>query len=180
MVGLTGHLYTVGVFYLQYWLLSLNYTRSCFSIKLRTNCPKSLSTSPRSLQMISQQETGTHCLSSILQPIYLHTPSQPMGLPMLYLLTDQINHQIFWVFNWVKLSSVSFKSNHIKTWKLYLKKKKPDEKYLKERSLHLLNRTLLSYVWIMINNLTNHNTTKLPCCWSHLSHDLSTWHIRVS
>ena len=53
------------------------------TLELRTNCPKSLSTSSRTLQTITQQETVTHCLLFILQPIYLHnlsphTSSQPI------------------------------------------------------------------------------------------------------
>ena len=52
----------------QYRLLSTNYTRKLV-YKLRTNCPKSSSTSSRTLQTITHQETVIHCLLFILQPI---------------------------------------------------------------------------------------------------------------
>ena len=39
---------------------------------LKTNCPKSLSTSSHTLWMIIHQETVKHCLLFILRPIYLH------------------------------------------------------------------------------------------------------------
>ena len=59
------------VFNLQYRLLSTNYTRKLV-YQLRTNCPKSLSTSSRTLKTFTQQETMTPCLLFILQSIYLH------------------------------------------------------------------------------------------------------------
>ena len=59
------------VFNLQYRLLLTNYTRKLV-YQLRTNCPKSLSTSSRTLQTFTQQETITPCLLFILQSIYLH------------------------------------------------------------------------------------------------------------
>ena len=72
--------------------------------QLRTNCPKSLSTSSRTLQTFTQQETITPCLLFILQSIYLHylsphMSSQPITSRtyqrLLYLLTNQIAHQGF-------------------------------------------------------------------------------------
>ena len=63
--------------------------------------------------MITQQETVTHCLLLILQPIYLdnlspHKCSQAITLRIyqwpLYLLTNQITHQGFLIFNWLRLS----------------------------------------------------------------------------
>ena len=72
-----------------------------------------LSTSSRTLQTITQQKTVTHCLLFILQPIYLHnlsphTSSQPITSRvyqrLLHLLTNQIAHQGFWIFNWLRLS----------------------------------------------------------------------------
>ena len=59
------------MFNLRYRLLSTNYTWKLV-YQLRTNCPKSLSTSSRTLQTFTQQETVTHCLLFISQPIYLH------------------------------------------------------------------------------------------------------------
>ena len=56
--------------------------------------------------MTTQQETLTHCLLLILQSIYLrnlspHTSAQPIKLRvnqrLLYLLTNQIAHQGFWI-----------------------------------------------------------------------------------
>ena len=61
------------MFNLQYRLLSTNYTRKLV-YQLRTNYPKSLSTSSRTLQTFTQQETITPCLLFILQSIYLHKP----------------------------------------------------------------------------------------------------------
>ena len=63
-----------------------------------------LSTSSRTLQMITQHETVTHYLLFILQPIYLHNLStlvfsQPIKScayqQLLYLLTNQITPQGF-------------------------------------------------------------------------------------
>ena len=97
---------------LQYRLLSTNYTRKLV-YELRTNYPKSLSTSSRTLRTITQQETVTHCLLFISQPIYLHnlsphTSSQPITSRvyqwLLYLLTNQIAHQSFLIFNRLRLS----------------------------------------------------------------------------
>ena len=57
--------------------------------------------------------TVTHCLLFMLQPIYLHNlslhmSSQPITSSFykwpLYLLTNQIADQGFWIFNWLKLS----------------------------------------------------------------------------
>ena len=93
------------MFNLQYPLLSTNYTRKLV-YPLRTNCPKSLSTSTCTLQTFTQQETVTHCLLFISWPIYLHnlsphTSSQPITSHiyrwLLYLLTNQIAHQGFWI-----------------------------------------------------------------------------------
>ena len=58
------------MFNLQYRLLSTNYTRKLV-YQLRKNCPKSLSTSSRTLQTFTQQETITPCLLFILQSIFL-------------------------------------------------------------------------------------------------------------
>ena len=93
------------VCYVQYRLLSTNYTRNLVS-KPRTNCPKSLST----LQRITQQKTATYCLFFTVQPIYWHNPisadvftaNHITRLPTASLLTNQIAHQGFWVFNWLK------------------------------------------------------------------------------
>ena len=72
--------------------------------QLRTNCPKSLSTSSRTLQTFTQRETITPCLLFILQSIYLHNLSPHMSSQpitsrtyqrLLYLLTNQIAHQGF-------------------------------------------------------------------------------------
>ena len=80
-----------------------NYTRKLV-YQLRTNCPKSLSTSSRTLQTFTQQETITPCLLFILQSIYLHNLSPDMSSQpitsrtyqrLLYLLTNQIAHQGF-------------------------------------------------------------------------------------
>ena len=88
---------------LQYRLLSTNYTRKLV-YKLRTNCPKSLSTSSRTLKTFTQQETVTPCLLFFLLPIYLHNlsphmSSQPIAShiyqQLLCLLTNQIAHQGF-------------------------------------------------------------------------------------
>ena len=99
------------VFNLRYRLLSTNYTRKLV-YQLRTNCPQSLSTSSRTLQTFTQQETITPCLLFILQPIYLHNLSPHMSSQpitsrtyqrLIYLLTNQIVHQGFWIFNWLTL-----------------------------------------------------------------------------
>ena len=75
--------------------------------------PVELSTSSRTLQSVTQQETVTHCLLFILQPMYLHnlsphTSSQPITSsiyqPLLYLLNNQIAQQGFWIFKWLRLS----------------------------------------------------------------------------
>ena len=88
---------------IQYRLLSTNYTRKLV-YQLRTNCPKSLSTSSRTLQTFTQQETITPCLLFNLQSIYLHNLSPHMSSQpitsrtyqrLLYLLTNQIAHQGF-------------------------------------------------------------------------------------
>ena len=100
------------MFNLRYRLLSTNYTWKLV-YQLRTNCPKSLSTSSRTLQTFTQQETVTHCLLFISQPIYLHnlsphTSSQPITSRiyqrLLYLLSYQIAHQGFWIFDWLRQS----------------------------------------------------------------------------
>ena len=84
---------------IQYRLLSTNHTRKLV-YQLRTNCPKSLSTSFRTLQTFTQQETITPCLLFILQSIYLHNLSPHMSscianrityLPTATLSTDQSN-----------------------------------------------------------------------------------------
>ena len=71
-----------------------------------------MSTSSRTLQMFTKEETVTPCLLFILQPIYLHNlsphmSSQPITLSiyqrLLYLPTNQIAHQGFWIFNWLTL-----------------------------------------------------------------------------
>ena len=63
--------------------------------------------------IIAQQESVTHCLLFILQPIHLHNLSTHMSSqsitsciyqPLLYLLADQIAHQGFWIVNWLRLS----------------------------------------------------------------------------
>ena len=91
------------VFKLQYRLLSTNYTRKLV-YQLRTNYLKSLSTSSRTLQTFTQQETITPCLLFILRSIYLHNLSPHMSSQpitsrtyqrLLYLLTNQIAHQGF-------------------------------------------------------------------------------------
>ena len=91
------------VFNLHYRLLSTNYTRKLV-YQLRTNCPKSLSTSSRTLQTFTQQETITPWLLYILQSIYLHNLSPHMSSQpiisrtyqrLLYVLTNQIAHQGF-------------------------------------------------------------------------------------
>ena len=69
-----------------------------FTIKLRTNCPKSLSTSSRTLQMFTKQETVTPCLLSLHMSITSHIYQW-----LLYLLSNQITHQGFWIFNWLTL-----------------------------------------------------------------------------
>ena len=66
------------VFNLLYRLLSTNYTRKLV-YQRRTNCPKSLSISSRTLQTFTQQETVTPCLLFILHPIYLHNLSPRMS-----------------------------------------------------------------------------------------------------
>ena len=85
-----------------------------FHRTLRTNCPKSLSTSSRTLQTFTQQETITPCLLFILQPIYLHnlsphTSSQPIKSRiyqrLLYLLANQIAHQGFFNFQLTKTTT---------------------------------------------------------------------------
>ena len=72
----------------------------------------SLSTSSRTLQTFTQQETITPCLLFILQSIYLHNLSPRMSSQpitsrtyqrLLYLLTNEIAHQGFWIFNWLTL-----------------------------------------------------------------------------
>ena len=69
----------------------------------RCRC-QSLSTSSRTLQTFTQQETITPCLLFILQSIYLHNLSPHMSSQpitsrtyqrLLYLLTNQIAHQGF-------------------------------------------------------------------------------------
>ena len=71
-------------------------------------CPKSLSTSSRTLQTFTQQEIVTPCLLFILHPIYLHNLSPHMSLEpitlhiyqgLLYLLTNQIAHRCFFSFS---------------------------------------------------------------------------------
>lgn len=65
------------------------------------------------LILIEKDITVTHCLLFILQPIYLHNlsllmSSQPITSHVykwpLNLLTNQIDHQGFEIFNWLKLS----------------------------------------------------------------------------
>ena len=94
--------------YLQHRLLSMNCTRKLV-YQHKLNCPKSLSTSFRTLQTITQEETVAHCLLFILQSLYLHnlslhTSSQPITSRvyqrLLYLLTNEIAHQDFWLFKW--------------------------------------------------------------------------------
>ena len=68
---------------------------------------------PAPYKMITQHETVTHCLLFILQPIYLHNLSmlmfsQPIKScvyqQLLYLLTNQITLQGFWIFNWLTIT----------------------------------------------------------------------------
>ena len=65
---------------------------------------------PYIIQTITQQETISHWLLFIVQPCYLHnthTSSQPITWRvyqrLLYLLTNQIAHQGFWIFNRLRL-----------------------------------------------------------------------------
>ena len=91
---------------------STDYNYQCVTLESRftklnlkqLNCPKSLSTSSSTLKTIIQQETATHCLLFILQPIYLlnqslHTSSQSntscVYQQLLHLLTNQTAHQSF-------------------------------------------------------------------------------------
>ncbi|XP_015767372.1 PREDICTED: dnaJ homolog subfamily A member 1-like [Acropora digitifera] len=103
------------VFNLQCRLLSTYYTRKLVYL-LRTNCPKSLSTSSRTLQTFTRQKTITPCLLFILQPIYLHnlsphTSSQPIKSRiyqrLLYLLANQIAHQGFFSYQQTKTTTDS-------------------------------------------------------------------------
>ena len=61
-------------------------------LEQRTNCPQSLSTSSRTLQTFTQQETVTPCLLFILQPIYVFTANHITHLVTATLSTDQSNH----------------------------------------------------------------------------------------
>ena len=47
---------------------------------LRKNCSKSFSTLSRTLQTSTIQETVMHCVSFIVQPIYLHLRARPLSL----------------------------------------------------------------------------------------------------
>ena len=58
----------------QYRLPSTNYTR--------TNCPKSKSTSSRTLQTFTRHEKVTHCLLFISQLIYVHNLSHTSSQPI--------------------------------------------------------------------------------------------------
>ena len=66
----------------------------------------------KSASTIGKRLTITPCLLFILQSIYLHNPSPHMSSQpitsrtyqrLLYLLTNQIAHQGFWIFNWLTL-----------------------------------------------------------------------------
>ena len=91
--------------------LSCMYSK-CSDLLAHQVINQSLSTSSRTLQTFTQQETITPCLLFILQSIYLHNlsphlSSQPITSRtyqrLLYLLTNQIAHQGFWIFNWLTL-----------------------------------------------------------------------------
>ena len=87
--------------------MSVTYSANYYERELQPKaglltCPRSLSTSSCTLQMIAQQETVIHCLLFTLQAIYLHklsphTSSQPITSciykQLLSPLTNQIAHQ---------------------------------------------------------------------------------------
>ena len=82
------------VFNLQYRLLSTNYTRKLV-YQLRTNCLKSLSTSTRTFQTFTQQETITPCLLFILQSIYLHNLSPHMSSQISrFVFISEVNNKL--------------------------------------------------------------------------------------
>ena len=98
--------------FLLFQFICLSPAREKHNIAQKYNICKWLSTLSSTLQTITQPETLTLRLLFILQPIYLHnlclhTSSQPITSRvyqrLLYRLTNQIAHQGFWIFNWLKL-----------------------------------------------------------------------------
>ena len=62
-----------------------------------------MSTSFHTLPTFTQQQTVTPCLLFILQPIYLHNLSlHTSSQPITSLLANQIAHQGFGIFNWLR------------------------------------------------------------------------------
>ena len=82
------------------------YQRITLESWFRTNCLKSLSTSSRTLQMCTQQETVTPCLLFILQPTYLHnlsphTFSQPITSRSPGFLNFELINTTTWLWRWL-------------------------------------------------------------------------------